>query len=77
MYFSMSLDIIEHSRSVYSVWDLLGDIGGLFDMLRLIVTPILTLIITAIGNSLDSFIVSSLFKNESRNLNRRDEPIEI
>lgn len=30
----MSLDLMSWSRSTYSILDWLGDLGGLFDMLR-------------------------------------------
>ena len=28
--------ITHHKRSIYTVWDFLGDVGGLFDMLKLL-----------------------------------------
>jgi len=36
VYFEISADIVRHSRSVYSVLDWLGDVGGLFDALSII-----------------------------------------
>ena len=33
LFYQMSLDRVQHTRSIYSVWDFLGDVGGLFDML--------------------------------------------
>ena len=38
----LSPDTKEHARSIYTIWDLLGDIGGLFDMLRLLKSPFVT-----------------------------------
>ena len=32
----MSLDQVYHNRAIYTVWDFFGDVGGLFDMLKLI-----------------------------------------
>ena len=29
-------DIIEHKRSIYTLWDMLGDVGGLFDMMKIL-----------------------------------------
>ena len=28
--------VVSHQRSIYTFWDYLGDVGGLFDMLKLI-----------------------------------------
>ena len=33
-----------HSRSIYNGLDLLGDVGGLFDGLKLIATPLISLL---------------------------------
>ena len=35
------LDIKERSRAIYTVWDMLGDIGGLFDMLCILAGPLI------------------------------------
>ena len=29
--FSMNMDAITHNRSIYTLWDVFGDVGGLFD----------------------------------------------
>ena len=34
--FQMDMDKVVHSRSIYTVWDFFGDVGGLFDMLKLL-----------------------------------------
>ena len=34
--FEMHSDVVQQERSVYTVWDLFGDVGGLFDMLSYI-----------------------------------------
>lgn len=33
--FKMSADRENHKRTIYGVWDFLGDVGGLFDMLKI------------------------------------------
>ena len=33
---SLDLDAVDEVRNIYTVWDALGDIGGLIDMLRLL-----------------------------------------
>ena len=35
----MDMTVIEHSRWVYTMWDFLGDVGGLFEMLQKIAHP--------------------------------------
>ena len=55
-------EIIEHSRSIYTIWDLLGDVGGLFDMLILLAKPILSLYSLLIYSGIDSYLNQSLFK---------------
>ena len=57
----LSPDINMHSRSIYTFWDLLGDIGGLFDMLRLIIKPLITLVSLAFGTGLETYLVQAIF----------------
>ena len=45
-------DIVEHQRSIYTIWDALGDIGGLFDMLKLLALPNLFLFRLTFGSEL-------------------------
>ena len=40
----MSLDTVSYNRSIYSILDFLGDVGGLYDGLSLIVRLILMLL---------------------------------
>ena len=62
----MSLDKIYHTRSIYGIWDLLGDIGGLFDMLRFIAGPITALSTSLLGFGLDQYLISALFKKDKK-----------
>ena len=36
-----SMDTTQHTRAIYSTLDFLGDVGGLFDMLRLVAQVLL------------------------------------
>ena len=38
---SLYLDAVDEVRSIYTIWDALGEIGGLIDMLRLLGWPII------------------------------------
>ena len=33
---SLDMDAVDEVRSIFTVWDALGEIGGLIDMLRLL-----------------------------------------
>ena len=55
-----------HSRAIYSIWDFLGDVGGLFDMLTLLAQPILALSTALFGSGLDRYLMATLFKKEKR-----------
>ena len=64
--FQISVDKVIHSRAIYSVWDFLGDVGGLFDMLKIIAEPIVALSTAMLGSGLDRYLVQALFRKESR-----------
>ena len=61
LYFGLSPDINMHSRSIYTIWDLLGGIGGLIDMLRLIIRPILASVSLAFSTGLETYLVQAIF----------------
>ena len=61
---SMSLDLIEHERAIYTIFDLLGDIGGLSDILFKLGGILVWIISFLTGSGLDRLLVSSLFKQE-------------
>jgi len=48
VWIEISPDIVNHTRSVYSVLDWLGDVGGLFDALNLIARALLSTLTTLI-----------------------------
>ena len=56
-----SNDVKENSRSIYTIWDLLGDVGGLYDMLKLISQAVVSLYSMTVFSDLDSFLHESLF----------------
>ena len=61
IYFIHSGDIMNHRRSIYTVLDWLGDVGGLSDALTSI-GPVLIFIYTWItGNALDIALVRLVF----------------
>ena len=33
LYIMLDSDVLEHYRSIYTIWDLLGDVGGLHSLL--------------------------------------------
>ena len=44
------------------MWDFFGDVGGLFDMLRLIGSILISLFSSIFGSGLDRFLLEKLFK---------------
>ena len=62
MIFILDGDIQKYTRTVYSMWDLLGDIGGLFDILKQLAWPILYLGSLIFGSGLEGLMIESLFK---------------
>ena len=62
IHIQMSLDIVNHSRSIYTVLDLIGDIGGLYSLLRRIGSPIMGLFTFMYGSKLHRRIIRKIFK---------------
>ena len=54
-------DAIEEKRSIYTIWDVLGDIGGLIDMLYLLGKPFIFLSNIVAGSGMSRHILKSLF----------------
>ena len=61
MHIGLELDAINKTRQIYTTWDVLGDVGGLMDMLRLLGLPIIAIIKVFFGNSLNRFMLNKLF----------------
>ena len=53
-----------HRREVYTVYDLLGDLGGLFGMLQLVCQSVLFVVTSLFGDGLQKYLIESLFKHE-------------
>ena len=76
--FYLNQDTVFYSRTIYSVWDCLSDIGGLFDSLRYLVYPVLLLAEEVFGNQLHRFLVGKLFKLEAKKSNKKKfTPIKL
>ena len=58
----LETDAIREVRQIYTIWDVLGDIGGLADMLQLICWPIITLFHLLLGNGINRTLLQNLFK---------------
>ena len=65
MLFSIELilekDVIHHDRSVYTLLDLLGDVGGLFDALKGISSIIVGLYFNIFGNPMHEYLLKAIF----------------
>ena len=58
----MHPDIVEQNRTVYTFWDVMGDLGGLYDALKLLVGIFVSITSTLTGSSLSRFLISKIFK---------------
>ena len=63
--FELNDEISYESRAIYTFWDLLGDVGGLYDMLKLLGQFFFTCVQLLFGSNLDRYLVLHLFKKES------------
>ena len=55
-----------HKRSIYTVLDLLGDIGGLFDALKAIFSIFLSINFAMRGNPIEEFLLELIFKSDDK-----------
>ena len=62
----MSLDVIHHNRSIYTLLDFLGDCGGLKDALTVICEILLFVFTSISGSGLESYLLANLFKYPSK-----------
>ena len=62
--FTMSLDTKQYNRSVYSILDFLGDVGGLLSILLPIGGAIIALLDELFKRTLDSYIIERVFPNK-------------
>ena len=59
--FQMSLDTKQYTRSVYSILDFLGDVGGLLSILLPIGGAFIALLDQLFDRTLDGYIISKVF----------------
>ena len=62
----MSLDTKQFNRSVYSVLDFLGDVGGLLSILLPIGGALISLLDELFNQTLDSYIIKTVFFNSRK-----------
>ena len=60
----LNQDVEIHRRSIYTFLDLLGDVGGLFDALKAILSILLTLNFMFRGNPIEEFLLGLVFKHD-------------
>ena len=58
----LDMTVIEHSRSIYTFWDFLGDVGGLFGMLQSFAFPLVGFCSLLLNTGLEQYLITSLFK---------------
>ena len=58
----LSFDAVVETRQIYTIWDFLGDVGGLADMLKLLGGPIISFIQLILGSGLSKLLIKSIFK---------------
>ena len=63
-WFNLSLDVVNHSRTIYGIFDFLGDVGGLLDLFRLFAEIIIALFAWLVGSNLQFFLIANLFKTK-------------
>ena len=61
--FMMSLDTKSYKRSVYSILDFLGDVGGLLSILLPIGGVIVAFLDELFNRTLDSYVIKKVFFN--------------
>ena len=62
----MHTDTEQHNRSVYSILDFLGDVGGLLSILLPIGGAFIALLDELFNQTLDSYIIKKVFFNSRK-----------
>ena len=62
----MNSNLHLHHRSIYTIWDFFGDVGGLFDMLAILSQPIFVFLTMIMGSGLDRFLIETIFTVQRR-----------
>ena len=61
---SVSKDVEIHKRSIYTILDLLGDVGGLLDAIAAILQILLSVYFVLRGNPIEQFLMGLVFKRD-------------
>ena len=62
----MHPDMAYLERSVYTFWDFIGDIGGLFEIMKIIGSLLISFATFVTGSNLDYFLIKELFKFDKK-----------
>ena len=62
MLISMNPDLRVHKRQIYTILDLLGDVGGLLDALKAFGSIIILLHFKLVGDPVIKYLLESIFK---------------
>ena len=60
------MDAVQTVRSVYTIWDVLGDVGGLIDMFKILALPLVTFVNMLFGTGLTRFLLQAIFVNPGK-----------
>ena len=72
--FLLDRDVSHHNRAIYTSFDLLGDVGGLFDALKGIMSFVVTIYFQIFGNPLDEYLLKAVFrKNPKKEILKKPE----
>ena len=64
MMFELDDEISYESRTVYTIFDLLGDVGGLFESLKILSKLLFICMHLLFGSNLNRYLVFHLFKTD-------------
>ena len=73
MRFRLSPDVEVHKRSIYTILELLGDIGGLFDALKGIFSILLSMNFAIFGNPIQEFLLRLIYRKDDKKLIKTDQ----
>ena len=66
LHISPDVDVKVYKRSIYNVFDWLGDIGGLLDALTAFGGIIISLFTFVRGDQLEAFLLSTVYKKDAK-----------
>ena len=71
----MSKDVELYKRQIYTILDLLGDVGGLLDALKAFGSLLITLWFWLTGDPVSQFLIESIFKKEGKTKRKEEQGI--